>query len=81
MGRGRARQGMAWQARQGGHTMHVIQEYDLKITALEQERDRLVAYLRDIRSCLGTGNLDITDMQKSIGAAVSIANLALKGEE
>ena len=61
--------------------MHVIQEYDLKITALEQERDRLVAYLKDIRSCLNTGDLSILDMQKSIGAAVSIANLALKGEE
>ena len=60
-------------------TLHVIQEYDLRITALEAERDRLLAYLRDIRTCLHTGKLDINDMQRTINAAISITDLALKG--
>ena len=62
-------------------TLHTIAAYDKRISDLEFERDRLLAYLKDIRSCLGTGDLSILDMQKSIGAAVSIVNLALKGEE
>ena len=62
--------------------MHIIQEYDLKITALEAERDRLLAYLRDIRTCLHTGNrLDLCNTQRIISSAVSIADLALKGEK
>ena len=60
--------------------MHIIQEYDLKITALEAERDRLLAYLKDIRTCLHTGNrLDLYNTQRIISSAVSIADLALKG--
>ena len=63
-------------------TLHVIQEYDLRITALEAERDRLLAYLRDIRTCLHTGNrLDLCNTQRIISSAVSIADLALKGEQ
>ena len=60
-------------------TLHVIQEYDLRITALEAERDRLLAYLRDIRTCLNTGKLDVNNLQLIISSAVSIADLALKG--
>ena len=62
-------------------TLHVIQEYDLRITALEAERDRLLGFLKDIKTCLNTGKLDINDMQRTINAAVSIADLALKGEK
>ena len=63
-------------------TLHVIQEYDLRITALEAERDRLLAYLREIRTCLHTGNrLDLCNTQRIISSAVSIADLALKGEK
>ena len=62
-------------------TLHVIQEYDLRITALEAERDRLLGFLRDIRTCLYDGNLDINDMQHTIAAAITIADLALKGEK
>ena len=62
-------------------TLHVIQEYDLRITALEAERDRLLAYLRDIKTCLNTGNrLDINDMQRTINSAVSMCRLALRNE-
>ena len=62
-------------------TLHVIQEYDLRITALEAERDRLLGFLKDIRACLHTGKLDINDMQRTINAAISITDLALKGEK
>ena len=63
-------------------TLHVIQEYDLRITALEAERDRLLAYLRDIKTCLNTGNrLDLYNTQRIISSAITIADLALKGEK
>ena len=62
-------------------TLHTIAAYDKRILALEAERDRLLAYLKDIRTCLHTGKLDINDMQRTINAAVSIADLALKGEK
>ena len=62
-------------------TLHTIAAYDKRILALEAERDRLLGFLKDIRACLHTGKLDINDMQRTINAAVSIADLALKGEK
>ena len=63
-------------------TLHTIAAYDKRILALEAERDRLLAYLKDIRTCLHTGNrLDLYNTQRTINAAVSIADLALKGEK
>jgi hypothetical protein len=46
------------------------------------ERDRLLAYIGDIRTCLNTTNLlDIADMQRGLNAAVSMCRLALRNEQ
>jgi len=61
---------------------HVIAEYDRRILALETERDRLLSYVGDIKTCLNTGNrLDLADMQRAINSAVSMCRLALRNED
>ena len=61
---------------------HVIAEYDRRILALVEERDRLLSYLGDIKACLNTANrLDLDDMQRAMNAAISMCRLALRNEE
>ena len=61
---------------------HIIAEYDRRILALETERDRLLSYVGDIKTCLNTGNrLDLADMQRTINSAVSMCRLTLRNEE
>ena len=61
---------------------HVIAEYDRRILELVVERDRLLSYVADIKTCLNTTNLlDIDDMQRGLNAAVSMCRLALRNED
>ena len=61
---------------------HVIAEYDKRILALVEERDRLLSYLTDIKVCLATSSrIDITDMQRAMNAAISMCRLALRNED